>query len=297
MEDQEGLVALNSAFSLDGIFVYVPKNVVVKKPIQIINISLSENDLLIQHRNLFVLEENSEAQVIVCDHSLSPKRFLTNQVLEVYNGANSRFDFTRLQNEHLGTAQITHTYLQQERNSYVSYKNITLHGGVIRNNLNVRLNDEGCENNSLGLYFLDQGQHIDNYTLIDHAKPNSISNQLYKGILDDYSTGAFNGKILVRPDAQKTLAYQANNNILLTDDAKMNSKPQLEIYADDVKCSHGATVGQLDENALFYLRSRGINYNEARLMLKDIHDHIDRLEPEQAQAIIDVLANEYHASH
>jgi len=144
---------------------------------------------------------------------------------------------------------------------------ITLHGGLVRNNFHVRLNGEGCENNTTGLFLADKGQHIDNYTYIDHAKPYCTSNQLFKGILDDFATGAFNGKILVRRNAQKTHAYQANNNILLTDDARMNTKPQLEIYADDVKCSHGATVGQLDEDALFYMRARGIGEREARLML------------------------------
>lgn len=263
----EGLVALNSAFVQDGIFIYVPKGVVLQKPLQIVNLIASDDDIMVQHRNLFVLEENAEATVIVCDHTFSPHKFLTNSVTEIYAGPDSRFDFTKVQNEHNDATQISHTYLNQGKNSNVTSNLITLHGGLVRNNFYVRLNGEGCENNTTGLFLADKGQHIDNYAYIDHAKPYCTSNQLFKGILDDFATGAFNGKILVRRNAQKTQAYQANNNILLTDDARMNTKPQLEIYADDVKCSHGATVGQLDEDALFYMRARGIGEREARLML------------------------------
>jgi Fe-S cluster assembly protein SufD len=172
-----------------------------------------------------------------------------------------------VQNEHNQSVQLTNTFVHQERDSRSDSNFITLHGGVVRNNLWVSLNDENCENNALGLFLADQDQHVDNFTYVNHKKPNCLSNQLYKGILDDKATGAFNGRIHVWQDAQKTLAYQKNNNILLTDDATMNSKPQLEIYADDVKCSHGATVGQLDEEGLFYLRSRGISQKESRLLM------------------------------
>ncbi|MFC2136537.1 Fe-S cluster assembly protein SufD [Bacteroidota bacterium] len=290
-DDKESLVALNTAFALDGIFIYVPRNLILDKPIQIINISLSENDLLIQHRNLFIIEENANAKIVVCDHSLSHKRFLTNQVAEVYAGNNAHLDFTRLQNEHLATTQISHSYVYQERDSNTIFNTVTLHGGVVRNNVIVKLMGEGCSNSTSGLYILDQGQHIDNYTLIEHLKPNCLSNQLFKGVLNDYSTGAFNGKIYVAKDAQKTEAYQSNNNILLTNDAKMNSKPQLEIYADDVKCSHGATVGQLDEDAMFYLRSRGIDEKEARLMLMNgfANDVIEQIKVEPLQERITEL--------
>ncbi len=266
-DDKESLVALNTAFALDGIFIYVPKKIVLEKPIQVVNISMSENDLLIQHRNLFIIEENADAKIIVCDHSLSHKRFLTNQVAEIYVGSNANLDFTRLQNEHMATTQISHSYVYQEKESNIFLNTVTLHGGMVRNNVNIKLDGEGCSNTTAGLYLLDQGQHIDNYTLIEHLKPNCFSNQLFKGVLDDNSTGAFNGKIYVAKDAQKAEAFQANNNILLSDDAKMNIKPQLEIYADDVKCSHGATVGQLNGDSMFYLRSRGISENEAKLML------------------------------
>lgn len=265
--EKDGMVALNTAFVKDGVFLYVPKGVVIEKPIQIINILMDEKEGLTQHRNLYILEENSQASVVVCDHTLSTPNFLTNSVSEFYIGQNAHFDFSRMQNEHNGSKQVSHLYFQQERNSYVNANTISLHGGLIRNNVNVLLNGEGCENNTYGLYLTDKGQHIDNYVHMDHAYPNCTSNQLFKGVLDDFATGAFNGKVLVRKDAQKTQAFQANNNILLTDDADINTKPQLEIYADDVKCSHGATVGQLDEDALFYLRARGINKKEAKLLL------------------------------
>jgi len=264
---KDGMVALNTAFTKDGVFVYIPKGVILEKPIQIINILMDEEEGLTQHRNLYVLEENSQASVVVCDHTLSTPNFITNSVSEFYVGPSANFAFSRMQNEHNGSKQVSHLYFHQERNSRVNADTVTLHGGVVRNNVNVLLNGEGCENNTYGLYLNDKGQHIDNYVFMDHAYPNCTSNQLFKGVLDDYATGAFNGKVLVRKDAQKTQAFQANNNILLTDDADINTKPQLEIYADDVKCSHGATVGQLDEDALFYLRARGIDKKEAKLLL------------------------------
>ncbi len=240
---------------------------------------MDEQDGMTQHRNLFILEENSEAEVIVCDHTLSTSNFLTNSVSEFFIDKNAHFDFVRIQNEHNGSKQVSHLFFHQERDSRVTANTISLHGGLIRNNVYARLDDEGCENNTYGLYLTDKGQHIDNFVFMDHAKPHCLSNQLFKGVLDDFATGAFNGKVLVRQDAQKTEAYQANNNILLTDDADMNTKPQLEIYADDVKCSHGATVGQLDESALFYLRSRGIEKREARLLLMYAfaHEVIDKI--------------------
>jgi Fe-S cluster assembly protein SufD len=265
--EKESLTALNTAFAQDGVFVYVPGGKVMDKPVQIINLLMDEEAGMSQHRNLFVLEKSSEAKVIVCDHTLSRQNFLTNSVTEVYAGQNSHLDFVRVQNEHNGSTQISNIYVNQEKDSNVLTNTISLHGGLIRNNYNLRLNGENCENQTLGLYLTDRGQHIDSYVHMDHAVPNCRSNQLFKGVLDDYATGAFNGRILVRQDAQKTEAYQANNNILLTDDAKMNSKPQLEIYADDVKCSHGGTSGQLNKDAMFYLRSRGIPYKEAQLLL------------------------------
>jgi len=265
--NSDGLVHLNTAMASDGVFIYVPEGAVLKKPVQIINLVESGEDIFNQHRNLIIVEKNAEITLIICDHTLSPQKFLTNGVTEIYVGENAHFDIIRVQNEHNNAAKITHTFIHQERNSNASSNNITLHGGLVRNSTHHFLGGEGAESHSYGLFLADKWQHVDNFVNVDHAVPHCTSNQLFKGVLDDMATGAFNGRIYVHKDAQGTVAYQQNNNILLTDDAKMGTKPQLEIYADDVKCSHGATVGQLDDNALFYLQSRGISKREARLML------------------------------
>lgn len=283
--EKEAFVSLNTAFAQDGIFLYVPEGKKPERPIQIIHLLLSDHNQMVQHRNLFVVEKNASAQVIICDHTLSPHLFLTNSVTESYVGENGDLDILRLQNEHNNSCQVTNTWISQERNAQCQHGTITLHGGMVRNNLHIRLNGEGAETNALGLFLIDKNQHVDSFTVIEHVTPHCTSNQHYKGVLDDMSTGAFNGKIHVYPEAQKTEAFQANNNILLTDTAKMHTKPQLEIYADDVKCSHGATVGQLDEDALFYLQSRGIPRDESRLMLMDAfaYDVISRIRQSSLQ--------------
>jgi Fe-S cluster assembly protein SufD len=263
----DGVTGLNTAFAQDGVFLFVPKNTVCDKPFQIIHLLLSEQAQMVSHRNLFILEENSEAKVLICDHTLSDKEFLTNSVTEIYAGPNSNFDLTRIQNEHNKAIQITNAYAHQMENSHVSSNYVTLNGGIVRNNMYVNLAGEGADNKSIGLFLVDGTQHVDNYTYVNHLVPNCTSNQLYKGILDENASGVFNGKIHVWKDAQHTQAYQRNNNILLTDTARMYTRPQLEIYADDVKCSHGATIGQLDTDALFYLRSRGIPYKESMHLL------------------------------
>jgi Fe-S cluster assembly protein SufD len=265
--NSDGLVHLNTALASDGVFIYVPEGAVLKKPVQIINLVESGEDIFNQHRNLILVEKNAEITLIICDHTLSPQKFLTNAVTEIYVGENAHFDIIRVQNEHNNAAKITHTFIHQERTSNASSNNITLHGGLVRNSTHHFLGGEGAESHSYGLFLADKWQHVDNFVNVDHAVPHCTSNQLFKGVLDDMATGVFSGRIYVHKDAQGTVAYQQNNNILLTDDTKMDTKPQLEIYADDVKCSHGATVGQLDDNALFYLQSRGISKREARLML------------------------------
>lgn len=265
--DTDGLVHLNTAMASDGVFIYVPKGISLNKPIQIVDLVHSDKDMFNQHRNLIIVEENADITLIICDHTMTPRKFLTNAVTEVYVGENSHFDIIRVQNEHNNACKITHTFIHQEKNSSASSNNITLHGGLIRNSTYHQLAGEGAQSLSYGLYLTDKWQHVDNFVNVEHEAPNCTSNQLFKGVLDDMSTGAFNGRIHVHPDAQGTVAYQKNSSILMTDDAKMDTKPQLEIFADDVKCSHGATVGQLDEDALFYLQSRGINKREARLML------------------------------
>lgn len=289
--NSDGLVHLNSAMASDGVFIYVPEGVELSKPIQVVNLVKSDGDIFNQHRNLIIVEKNADATLIICDHTLSPGKFLTNAVTEVYVGENAHFNIIRVQNEHNNAGKITHTFIHQERNSTASSNNITLHGGLVRNSTHHHLGGEGAQSNSYGLYLADKWQHVDNYVSVDHLFPNCTSNQLFKGVIDDMATGAFNGRIYVHQDAQGTLAYQKNNSILLTDDAKMDTKPQLEIYANDVKCSHGATVGQLDEDALFYLRSRGIEKREARLMLMFgfAHEVIQNIRVEALRERIDGL--------
>ncbi len=289
--DTDGLVHLNTAMASDGVFIYVPQGVTMNKPIQIVNLVESDEDVFNQHRNLIIIGENADIKLIICDHTLSPRKFLTNAVTEVHVGENANFDIIRVQNEHNSACKITHTFINQERNSRVSSNNITLHGGLVRNSTYHYLGGEGAEANSYGLYLADKWQHVDNFVNVDHASPNCTSNQLFKGVLDDMSTGAFNGRIYVAPGAQGTMAYQKNNSILLTDDAKMDTKPQLEIFADDVKCSHGATIGQIDNDALFYLQSRGIDKREAKLMLMFgfAHEVIQNIKVEALQNRLDNL--------
>jgi len=289
--NSDALVHLNTAMASDGVFIYVPEGAVLNKPVQIVNLVDSEDDIFNQHRNLMIVEKNAEVTIIICDHTLSPQKFLTNAVTEVYVGENAHFDIIRVQNEHNNAAKITHTFIHQEQNSTASSNNITLHGGLVRNSTHHFLGGEGAETRSYGLFLADRWQHVDNFVNVDHAFPNCTSNQLFKGVLDDMATGAFIGRIYVHQNAQGTMAYQQNNNILLTDDARMDTKPQLEIYADDVKCSHGATVGQLDDNALFYLQSRGINRHEARLMLMFgfAHEVIQNIKVEALRERLDNL--------
>jgi Fe-S cluster assembly protein SufD len=263
----DGIVALNTMFAQDGYYIHVQKGVTVEKPIQIVNILMADEALMTNQRNLIVMDDNSEARIMVCDHTLTTDNFVMNSVTEGFVGRDARLDFCNLQNQHNATTQVAGLYIEQQENSKVQTNNLTLHAGVARNNIELKLAGAHAEGRAYGLYLLDKNQHVDNFSYIDHAVPDCFSDELFKGVLDDYAVGVFTGKIMVRPDAQHTYAYQSNNNLLLTSDAKINTKPQLEIYADDVKCSHGATVGQLDEAAMFYLRTRGISKEEATILL------------------------------
>ncbi len=289
--NNDGLIHLNTAMASDGVFVYIPEGTSVSKPVQVVNLVDSADDVFIQHRNLIIVEKNADFRIIICDHTLSPRKFLTNAVTEVYVGENARFDIIRVQNEHNNACKITHTFIHQERNSVASSNNLTLHGGLVRNSTYHHLGGEGSESHSYGLCLADRWQHVDNFVSVEHDFPNCTSDQLFKGVFDDMSTGAFNGRIYVAPDAQGTRAFQRTNNILLTDNSRVDAKPQLEICADDVKCSHGATVGQLDENALFYMRSRGIEKREAQLMLMFgfAHEVIQNINVEALRDRIDSL--------
>ncbi len=261
------MVALNTAFAKDGFFIHIPKGAVVEKPIQIINLLSSDDNLMATQRNLIVAEAGSQVKVLVCDHTLTSASFLYNSVSEVFVGEDALVDVYTIQNHHNQSTTINSSFYRLQRNSNLVTGTVSLHGGLIRNNLKVTFNGDHSEANVNGISFTDKKQHVDNFTMIEHAMPNCLSNQIYKNILDDESTGAFAGRIHVARDAQQTNAFQRNNNVLLSDKARMQTKPQLIIDADDVKCSHGATVGQINEEALFFLRARGIGEKEARMML------------------------------
>lgn len=263
----DAMVALNTAFAQDGYFLYVPKNVAVEQPLQIINLLQAPKDTYVTQRNLIVVEEGAEVKLILCDHTLNLQNYFFNNATEAFIGSNASLDYYTVQNQHNNSVAVNSVFVHQEQDSHLTSNTVTLHGGLIRNNLKVELDGQNCEANMFGLSFLDRKQHVDNFTQIIHGQPHCESNQLYKNVLDDESTGAFSGRIHVRRDAQKTNAFQRNNNLLLTDKAQMQTKPQLIIEADDVKCSHGATIGQIDEEALFYLRSRGIEEKQARLIM------------------------------
>jgi len=289
--EEDPLVALNTAFAKDGYFLYIPKNVVIDKPIQLINLLKTEKDAFVTQRNLVVVESGASAQLILCEHTLNLNTYLSNSVTEVFVGANAQLEYYTLQNEHNKSACLSSVFVQQEQDSKVTTHTSSLHGGLIRNNLKFILNGENAEAHLYGMSFIDRKQHIDNFTQVIHAKPHCMSNQVYKNVLDDESTGAFAGRIHVVRDAQKTNAFQRNNNLLLTDKATMQTKPQLIIDADDVKCSHGATVGQIDQEALFYLRARGIDEDKARLMMMNAfaHEVIQEIKVEALRERIDDL--------
>lgn len=285
------LVALNTAFAQDGFFLFVPDNTVVEKPIQVINLMRSQESVFATQRNLIVVGKNSQVKVIFCDHTMSTCDFLSNNVTEAFVGQDAVVDVYTIQNQNNQSNSVNSAFFKQGTNSNLLTSMATLHGGLIRNNLNVVLDGEHAEANLYGMSFTDKKQHVDNFTNIEHAKPNCLSNQVYKNVLDEDSVGAFAGRIHVVRDAQKTNAFQRNNNVLLTDSAKMNTKPQLIIDADDVKCSHGATIGQIDEDALFYLRARGIAEADARLMLMNAfaHEVIQEIRVEPLRDRIDEL--------
>jgi Fe-S cluster assembly protein SufD len=265
---EESLTALNTSFSKEGAFIYIPKNTVADKPIEIINFSSgTDAALMIQPRNMIIADQGAEVQLIERHQSLSENQTLTNVVSEIYAAQNAKIDLYKIQNDRLSASLIDNTYIDQKRDSVVSVHTFSFGGKLTRNNLNFYQNGENINSILKGVTIIGDKQHVDHHTLVHHKEPNCESHQDYKGIYDDACTAVFNGKIIVDKIAQKTNAFQQNNNILMEDKATINSKPQLEIFADDVKCSHGCTIGQLDEDALFYLQTRGIPKKEARALL------------------------------
>ncbi|MDR2815589.1 MAG: Fe-S cluster assembly protein SufD [Proteiniphilum sp.] len=262
-----GIAAYNTMFAQDGFVVYVPKNVKVEKPLQLINILRGGVDLNVNRRILIIAEENAQVKLLACDHAVDDVRFVVTQVTEIFADASAQVDFYELEENAEKVTRLSNLYSDQKDHSGVVTSSITLHNGYTRNNYRFRLLGEHAEAHVGGLAICDKTQHIDHFAFLDHAAPNCTSNELFKNVLRDKAIGVFCGKIRVEKDAQKTQAYQTNRNLVSSDTAQMFSKPQLEIYADDVKCSHGLTTGQLEEEALFYMRARGIDKEEARLLL------------------------------
>ena len=292
---KDGLSSLNTAFSAEGAYIHIPKNKLVEKPIQILHFSTgNEAALMLQPRNLVVVDENSHVQIIERHQSLTDNPVLTNSVTEIFANKRAIVDYYKIQNDRESASLIDNTFINQKRESIAKVHTFSFGGKLTRNNLNFFQNGERIDSTMKGITIIGNKQHVDHNTLVHHIKPNCESHQDYKGIFDDRSSGVFNGKVIVEKEAQKTNAFQANNNVLISDKASINTKPQLEIFADDVKCSHGCTIGQLDDSAMFYLRSRGIPEKEARalLMFAFSNNVLDSVKiPELKNRITRIIAN------
>jgi Fe-S cluster assembly protein SufD len=294
-EFQDGFSDLNTTFAKSGTFIHVEKGVVVEKPVILYFIKdTTRGKVVTSPRNLFLIGENSQVKITEFYHTFGDKESYTNTVTEVKIAKNAVVDLYKIEPDRASAYHVGNTNIIQGDNSVLNSVTITLGGTMIRNNLNIALDGEYCESNMYGLSILRDRQHADNQTVVDHLQPNSYSNELYKNILDNESTGVFNGRIYVRQYAQKTNAFQSNRNILLSEDASINTKPQLEIWADDVKCSHGATTGQIDQDQLFYLRARGLSEESARAMLlyafaKDV---LDNIKVDSIRESLDVIISE-----
>lgn len=296
----DAMVALNAAFDLDGVFLHVPKNTVVETPIVVTHLLDLHPDAttgaFVQSRHLHVIEENAQVKVVETMHRTGRTAESTvtfgNHLVEVHVGQNAHVDAVRIQDEGSKAGQVTSLYTRQigEKPSTYSHLAFTFAGGVVRNNITSQVDAPGCETNLSGLYILEGEEHCDTHTLLDHIDTDGQSNELYKGIVYDQATGVFNGKVYVHPTAQRTNAYQQSQGVILDPDATFYAKPELEIYADDVKCSHGSTTGAIDPEGMFYLRSRGLSEADARAMLlyafaidiaemvslEPVREHIDR---------------------
>lgn len=290
----ESLTSLNTAFAQEGAYINIPKGKIADKPIEIIYFSTGNDaSVLLQPRNLIVVGENAHVQIIERHQSLHGNPVMTNAVTEIFAQKRAIVDYYKIQNDSAQSTLIDNTYIAQKQESIASVHTFSFGGNITRNNLNFYHQGERIQSNLKGITILNNKQHVDHYTLVHHAQPNCESHQNYKGIFADQSTGVFNGKIYVEKEAQKTDAFQQNNNILLSDKASINAKPQLEIFADDVKCSHGCTIGQLDESAMFYMQQRGIPKNVAKglLMYAFSNEVLDSVKiPELKQRITKIIA-------
>lgn len=290
----ESLTTLNTAFAQEGAFINIPKSKVADKPIEIIHFSTGvESALMVQPRNLIIVGENAHVQIIERHQSLNSNPVLTNSVTEIFAQKRAIVDYYKIQNDEQTANLIDNTYISQKQESRVAVHTFSFGGNITRNNLNFYHFGERIDSTLKGITIIGDKQHVDHYTLVNHATPNCESHQNYKTILGGSSTGVFNGKIFVEKEAQKTDAFQQNNNILLSDKATINAKPQLEIFADDVKCSHGCTIGQLDERAMFYMQQRGIPQKEAKALLLYAFSNevIESIKiPELKQRIMKIIA-------
>jgi len=283
---EDAVTALNTMLAQDGLLVYVPKNVKVDRAIQVINILKApskfpqQGALMVNRRVLIVLEEGAEIKMLFCDHAADDRYFLATQVIEAFVGENASLDLYCLEETHYKNVRVSNVYIDQQDNSRVNHNVITLHNGITRNKLDLTFSGPGAECGCYGCVIADKEQHIDNNTLISHKAPHCTSNELYKYVLDDKAVGAFAGRVLVEHGAQKTASQMTNQNLTATKEARMYTQPMLEIYADDVKCAHGSTVGQLNDAALFYMRQRGISLDEAKLLLQNafINEVIDHMQ-------------------
>ena len=281
--EEDGVTALNTMLAQDGLLIYVPKGTVVDRAIQVINILRSDVDLMVNRRVLIIVEDRAEIKLLFCDHAADDRRFLATQVIEAYVGENAGLDLYCLEETHAKNVRVSNVFISQQANSRVNHNVITLHNGTTRNRTDLVFEGEGAECNLAGCVIADKDQHVDNNTLIDHKVGHCTSNELYKYVLDENAVGAFAGKVLVRHGAQHTTSQETNQNLCTTKTARMFTQPMLEIYADDVKCAHGSTVGQINDAALFYMQQRGISKKEAKLLLEfafinEVIDHM-KLEP------------------
>ena len=286
----DAITALNTMIAQDGLLIYVPKNTRIEKTVQVLNVLNADVDLMANRRVLIILEDGAQAQLLFCDHAIKNNSFLTTQVVEVFVGRGAHLDLYCLEETHIKNVRFSNLYINQEADSVVNHNQITLHNGVTRNRTDLVFAGEGAECQLNGCVIADKHQFVDNNTLIDHRVGHCTSNELYKYVLNDESVGAFAGRVLVREGSQQTVSQETNQNLCASTSARMFTQPMLEIYADDVKCSHGSTVGQLNDAALFYMRQRGIPEREARLLLE--HAFINEvIEKMQIQPLRDRLSH------
>ncbi|MEY3541971.1 MAG: hypothetical protein RLZZ204_783 [Bacteroidota bacterium] len=292
---QDGINALNAAFAAGGVYVKVKKGKKVEHPVVIYHIAdASVGFIFSQPRILVNVEQAAEVVILETYKKVGNDESLTNEVIEICAAQDSIVNYIKIQDEGKGSNHTGTTHIRQLAKCVTHAVTLTLSGNIVRNNLNMVMEAANSESHMYGLYLLNGETLADNHTIVDNQQPNCLSNELYKGIMDEKSTGVFNGKIFVRQDAQKTNAYQSNKNILIGDSASANTKPQLEIFADDVKCSHGCTIGKLDQDAMFYLKARGISELNARALLLHAFavDILDQIKDEEIRNYADKLISE-----